>query len=89
MGMVEDALWAMNATRSKREADAGRAKSSRVSRGSGAMEEDSAATHKGNFQEHLGVDVECYVLNDPSKTAVISQSGFIERWVCPPRKRAR
>ncbi len=34
------------------------------------------ATHKGNFQEHLGVDVECYVLNDPAKTAVISQAGM-------------
>lgn len=34
------------------------------------------ATHKGNFQKHLGIDVECYVLNDSSKTAVISQSGM-------------
>ncbi len=34
------------------------------------------ATHKGNFQKHLGIDVECYVLNDGSKTAVISQSGM-------------
>lgn len=34
------------------------------------------ATHKGNFQQHLGIDVECYVLNDAKKTAVISQSGM-------------
>lgn len=34
------------------------------------------ATHKGNFQKHLGIDVECYVLNDDKKTAVISQSGM-------------
>jgi hypothetical protein len=35
-----------------------------------------AATHKGNFQNELGIDVECYVLNDPTKTAVISQTGM-------------
>lgn len=34
------------------------------------------ATHKGNFQQQLGLDVECYVLNDPEKMAVISQSGM-------------
>lgn len=34
------------------------------------------ATHKGNFQEHFGIDVDCYVLNDPSKTAVISRRGM-------------
>lgn len=32
------------------------------------------ATHKGNFKEKLGFDVECYVLED--KTAVISQRGM-------------
>lgn len=35
------------------------------------------ATHKGNFQEEFGFDVECYVLNDEQKTAVISQRGMI------------
>lgn len=35
-----------------------------------------AATHKGNFERQLGLDVECYVLNDPMKTAVISQTGM-------------
>lgn len=34
------------------------------------------ATHKGNFKEQLGIDVECYVLNDAGKTPVISQSGM-------------
>lgn len=34
------------------------------------------ATHKGNFKDELGIDVECYVLNDFGKTAVISQSGM-------------
>jgi hypothetical protein len=34
------------------------------------------ATHKGSFKEEFGTDVECYVLNDPQKTAVISQSGM-------------
>jgi len=34
------------------------------------------ATHQGNFQEKLGIDVECYVLDDDAKTAVISQTGM-------------
>ncbi|MDD4962779.1 MAG: P63C domain-containing protein [Gallionella sp.] len=34
------------------------------------------ATHKGNFKKDFGIDVECYVLNDKNKTAVISQSGM-------------
>jgi hypothetical protein len=34
------------------------------------------ATHKGNFKEDFGIDVECYVLNDENKTAVISQRGM-------------
>lgn len=34
------------------------------------------ATHKGNFKEDFGIDVECYVLNDEGKTAVISQRGM-------------
>lgn len=34
------------------------------------------ATHKGSFADEFGVDVECYVLNDPAKTAVISQRGM-------------
>ena len=34
------------------------------------------AIHKGNFKEEFGIDVDCYVLNDPTKTAVISQRGM-------------
>lgn len=34
------------------------------------------ATHKGNFKEEFGFDVECYVLDDPQKTAVIHQRGM-------------
>lgn len=34
------------------------------------------ATHKGNFKEDFGLDVECYVLNDVLKTPVISQRGM-------------
>lgn len=36
----------------------------------------SQATHTGNFKEEFGIDVDCYVLNDPTKTAVISQRGM-------------
>jgi hypothetical protein len=36
------------------------------------------ATHKGNFKQEFGVDVECYVLDDATKTAVISQRGMGE-----------
>lgn len=34
------------------------------------------ATHRGNFQEDFGIDVDCYVLDDDSHTAVISQRGM-------------
>src|SRR5271155_2762120 len=34
------------------------------------------ATHKGNFREEFGIDVDCYVLDDRQKTAVISQRGL-------------
>jgi len=34
------------------------------------------ATHKGNFKAEFGFDVDCYVLNDEAKTAVISQRGM-------------
>lgn len=36
------------------------------------------ATHKGNFKEDFGVDVECYVLDDPTHTPVLSQRGMGE-----------
>jgi len=34
--------------------------------------------HKGSFASEFGLDVECYVLDDASKTAVISQRGMGE-----------
>ncbi|HGO9566637.1 TPA: P63C domain-containing protein, partial [Pseudomonas aeruginosa] len=34
------------------------------------------ASHKGNFKEEFGIDVDCYVLDDANKTAVISQRGM-------------
>jgi hypothetical protein len=34
------------------------------------------ALHKGSFEEEFGIDVDCYVLDDPTKTAVISQTGM-------------
>ena len=36
------------------------------------------AVHKGNFKEEFGTDIDCYVLDDPGKTAVISQRGMGE-----------
>lgn len=33
-------------------------------------------SHRGNFKGELGVDVDCYVLGDETKTAVISQRGM-------------
>jgi hypothetical protein len=36
------------------------------------------ATHKGSFKDDFGIDVDCYVLNDDLKTAVISQRGMGE-----------
>lgn len=49
----------------------------RASKGAAARwKKQLLATHKGNFKEQLGIDVECYVLNDPAKTAVISQGGL-------------
>jgi P63C domain-containing protein len=34
------------------------------------------ATHRGNFKDQFGIDVDCYVLDDVQKTAVISQRGM-------------
>jgi hypothetical protein len=38
----------------------------------------SRAIHKGSFKEEFGADVDCYVLDDAQKTAVISQRGMGE-----------
>jgi len=46
------------------------------------------ATHKGNFQDQLGIDVECYVLDDDKKTAVISQTGMASALGLSPRGNA-
>src|SRR6478752_1841515 len=32
--------------------------------------------HQGNFINDFGIDVDCYVLDDTNKTAVISQRGM-------------
>jgi hypothetical protein len=47
-----------------------------------------SATHKGNFNDELGIDVDCYVLDDPQKTAVISQSGMARAIGLSPRGNA-
>lgn len=39
-------------------------------------EKPPKATHKGNFKQEFGFDVECYVLDDANKTAVIHQRGM-------------
>jgi hypothetical protein len=36
------------------------------------------AIYRGNFEKDFGLDVDCYVLDDPQKTAVISQRGMGE-----------
>lgn len=36
------------------------------------------ATHKGNFKAEFDIDVDCFVLNDEGKTAVIHQRGMGE-----------
>lgn len=46
------------------------------------------ATHKGNFQKDFGADVECYVLDDATRTAVISQTGMGRALGLAPRGNA-
>jgi hypothetical protein len=36
------------------------------------------ALYTGNFKDNFGIDVDCYVLNDSAKTAVISQRGMAQ-----------
>ena len=36
------------------------------------------AIHKGSFREDFGIDVDCYVLDDAQRTAVMSQRGIAE-----------
>lgn len=40
------------------------------------MVNELKAIHKGNFREEFGIDVDCYVIDDKNKTAVISQRGM-------------
>lgn len=49
---------------------------SAISRKAAAARWGYKALHKGSFLSEFGVDVDCYVLNDPLKTAVISQRGM-------------
>jgi hypothetical protein len=46
------------------------------------------ATHKGNFKDKLGIDVECYVIDDSQKSAVISQTGMAAALGLSPRGNA-
>jgi hypothetical protein len=46
------------------------------------------ATHKGNFKKHFGIDVDCYVLDDAAKTAVMSQKGVAQALGLSPRGNA-
>jgi P63C domain len=48
----------------------------RIAKKAAAARWGMKATHRGNFQDQLGIDVECYVLDDENKTAVISQTGM-------------
>jgi hypothetical protein len=41
-----------------------------------SREKELRAIRKGNFQNDFGVDVDCFVLNDEERTAVISQVGM-------------
>jgi hypothetical protein len=43
------------------------------------------AIRKGNFQEEFGINVDCYVLGDAQKTAVISQTGMAVALGLSPR----
>ena len=49
---------------------------SAIARNAAVKRHGLKATHRGNFKAELGVDVECYVLKDAGKTAVISQTGM-------------
>ena len=41
-------------------------------------EKPPQALHTGNFNDEFGIDVDCYVLNDTAKTAVIIQRGMAQ-----------
>lgn len=43
------------------------------------------ATHRGSFRDEFGIDVDCYVLDDEQRTAVISQRGMALAMGLPQR----
>ena len=43
-----------------------------------ASQRTYTAIEAGNFKKEFGIDVACYVLNDPNRTAVVSQRGMGE-----------
>lgn len=49
---------------------------SEIARAGAAARWGLKATHRGSFRDDFGIDVECYVLDDATKTAVISQRGM-------------
>lgn len=49
---------------------------SEIARKAAQVRWGAKATHKGNFRDELGIDVDCYVLDDEIKSAVISQRGM-------------
>ena len=51
---------------------------SAIARAAAVARWGTKATHRGNFRQEFGIDVDCYVLDDPEKTAVISQRGMGE-----------
>jgi P63C domain len=77
----------MGSKQNKKQSDGGKARAaaltperrSEIAR-AGALAKASAsrpkATHRGSFKEHFEIDVECYVLDDQQKTAVISKRGM-------------
>lgn len=44
------------------------------------------ATHRGNFKEEFGIEVDCYVIDDEHKTAVVSQGGLAAALGLPPNR---
>lgn len=49
---------------------------SEIARNAAIAKHGLKATHKGNFNEEFGLDIECYVLNDQAKSAAISLRGL-------------
>jgi len=54
------------------------AERSNIAKAAAAARWGYGVTHKGNFKDAFGIDVDCYVLDDLNKTAVISQRGMAE-----------